>query len=174
MFAAIIPRMNRMKMNRMNRATVLGVSVSLAIGLSACSGDSGSPTSPSASLSGGATTISGTALAEGGATSSSQRTSLSTRTFGGLDTPDDLRVCVVGTDVCVGVGESGTFELNGDLEGDVELHITGRGQDVHVTVNDVRSGETVVVSIRLNGDHGSLHVESRRGGALTTGLKSAT
>ena len=151
--------------SRMNRATVLGVSVSLAIGLSACSGDSGSPTSPSASLSGGATTISGTALAEGGATSSSQRTSLSTRTFGALDNPDDLRVCVVGTDVCVGVGESGTFELNGDLEGDVELHITGQDQDVRVTVNDVRAGETVVVSISLNGDHGSLEVESRRGGS---------
>ena len=157
MSAAIIPRMNR--------ATVLGVSVSLAIGLSACSGDSGSPTSPSASLSGGATTISGTALAEGGATSSSQRTSLSTRTFGALDNPDDLRVCVMGTDVCVGIGESGTFELNGDLEGDVELHITGRDQDVRVTVDDVRAGETVVVSIRLNGDHGSLEVESRRGGS---------
>ena len=157
MSAAIIPRMNR--------TTVLGVSLSLAIGLSACSGDSGSPTSPSASLSGGGTTISGTALAEGGATSSSQRTSLSTRTFGALDTPDDLRVCVVGADVCVGVGESGTFELNGDLEGDVELHITGRDQDVRVTVDDVRAGETVVVSIRLNGDHGSLEVESRRGGS---------
>ncbi len=71
----------------------------------------------------------------------------------------------MGTDVCVGVGESGTFELNGDLAGDVELHITGRGQDVHVTVNDVQAGETVVVSISLNGDHGSLQVESRRGGS---------
>ena len=95
MSAAIIPRMNR--------ATILGVSLSVAIGLAACSGDSGSPTSPSASLSGGATTISGTALAEGGATASSQRTSLSTRTFGGLDNPNDLQVCVVGTDVCVGL-----------------------------------------------------------------------
>ncbi len=150
---------------RMNRATFLGVSVSVAIGLAACSGDSGSPTSPSASLSAGATTISGTALAESGATASSQRTSLSTRTFGGLDNPNDLQVCVVGTDVCVGVGESGTFELNGDLAGDLELHITGRGQDVRVTVNDVLAGETVVVSISLNGDHGSLQVESRRGGS---------
>ena len=55
--------------------------------------------------------------------------------------------------------------MNGDLAGDVELHITGRGQDVHVTVNDVQAGETVVVSISLNGDHGSLQVESRRGGS---------
>lgn len=149
---------------KVKKATLLGISVSVAIGLAACSGDGSSPTSPSASLSGGTTTISGTALTEGGA-ATGQRTSLSPRTFTSLANPSDLQVCVAETNVCVGVGESGTFELNGNLEGDVELHITGRGQDVHVTVNDVLAGETIVVSISLNGDHGSLEVESRRGGA---------
>ena len=150
----------------MHRAMSIGVIVSMATGLVACSGDSGSPTSPSAFPSGGATTISGTAVPEGGTTVSGQRTGLSTPTFGALDShPSGLRVCVVGADICVEVGESGTFELNGDFVGDVELHFTGPGQDVRVTVTDVRSGRTIIVSVSLNGDTGSLDVESRQGGA---------
>ena len=48
--------------------------------------------------------------------------------------------------------------------GDVELHITGPDHDVFVTVTNVQSGQTIIVSITLNGDVGSLQVESRQGG----------
>ena len=77
MSAAIITRINRTTVHRSQ-------SVILAIGLSACSGDSGSPTSPSATLSGGGTPFCGTAHARGRSRDRpSQRTSLSTRSVRG-------------------------------------------------------------------------------------------
>ncbi len=149
----------------MNRAASIGVSVLVAVTLAACSGDGGSPTSPSAFPSSGATTISGTAVAGGGTTVSGQRGRLSTPTFGALDShPSGLRVCVVGTGICVEVSEPGSFELSGDLTGDDELHFTGPDQDVRVTVNDVQTGETIIVSVSLHGNSGSLQVESRHHG----------
>ena len=60
-------------------------------------------------------------------------------------------------------GESGTFELNGDFLGDVALRFTGLGQNVRVTVNNVQAGQTIIVSVSLNGNQGSLQVESRPG-----------
>ena len=160
--------MNRSINKLMKRTTLIGVSLCMAIGLAACSGGNGSPASPSAfpsagATTSGATTISGTAVAGGGTTG--QSTGLSTPTFGALDSHSGLRVCVVGTNICVEVGPSGTFELSGDFVGDVELHITGPGHDVFVTVTNVQSGQTIIVSITLNGDVGSLQVESRQEGA---------
>ena len=114
--SAIIPRMNR--------ATILGVSLSVAIGLAACSGDSGSPTSPSASLSGGATTISGTALAEAG--------EIGTNSDPVVEFDDDC-----GT---IGTGESEEEEEeeeSNEEEGErVPLcHVTGNGTYRPITVN---------------------------------------
>ena len=80
------------------------------------------------------------------------------------DGGSSLRVCVVGTDVCVDVDGSGAFEISGDFAGDVQLNFLGSGHDVVVTVHDVQPGQTITVTVSLNYDTGTLDVESRHGG----------
>lgn len=121
-------------------------------------GDGGSPASPSALPSATSATITGTALVAG----SSGVTQLGAQSVGATaSAADQIRVCVVGTDVCANVDGTGTFVLSGDFADDVELHFDGRGQSVRVTVVDVQPGETITIRVELNGNRGTLEVESR-------------
>ena len=135
---------------------------SFAIGLmaivsvAACSGNSGSPSSPSA-LPSGTTTIAGTAQAAG----TTGGLSFGPLSHEGSDGP--LEVCVVGTDICAVADASGHFELVGNFVGDVQLEFSGQGHSVVVTVHDVQPGEIITVRVTLNGNAGTLDVESRQG-----------
>jgi len=147
----------------MRRIACFQVSFLVAATLTACSG--GSPSSPS-DFSSSRATISGTAVVGSGAGVSGQRSGLTASTSGALaSVPAGLRVCVEGTEICVDVTDSGTFQVSGDLVGDVELHFVGPGQNVVLIVHDVQAGQTIVVSVSLNGTHGSLQEESRLNGA---------
>lgn len=128
------------------------------VALVAC-GDSGSPASPSALPSAGSSTINGTALVAGATSAAAQLGAQSVSAQANIR--DGIRVCVVGTDVCADVDGAGTFVLNGDFSADVELQFDGRGQNVRVMVVDVQPGETVTVRVELNGNRGTLEVESR-------------
>jgi hypothetical protein len=128
--------------------------VLMAMGLVAC--NSGSPASPSAFPSGGgATAIAGTAHTAGPATG----LSFGSLSHDGSDGP--LEVCVVDTDVCAVADASGQFELVGDFAGDVQLHFSGDGHDVIMTIHDVQPGQRITVTVTLNGHTGTLDVESR-------------
>jgi hypothetical protein len=153
----------------------IGTALLAAVAIVGCSGNGGSPASPSAIPAGGSATINGTAQALGGS-SASTGTLLGSRSVaalaGGLD---GLRVCAVEADVCVMVDDStGAFVLSGAFSNDVELHFEGPGQNVRVTVLDVRAGETVTVRVELNGNRGALQVESRHGGGPTVSLCHVT
>ena len=145
----------------MHKTTSLGVSLLMAGGFLACSGSSNSPVSPSAFPSGGgATTITGTA----------RPTSAAPLSFGSLATAGSdstMEVCVVGADVCTVADASGRFEVVGDFIGDIQLRFSGPGQDVVVTVYDVQPGQTITVTVSLNGQSGTLQVDSRDGGDTT-------
>ena len=143
----------------MRKTASVGLSLLVVIGFVACSGSANSPTSPSALPFGGATTITGTA----------QTTGTAALSFGQLahtDSDGPLEVCVVGTDVCAVVDASGHFELVGNFVGDIQLQFSsGADHNVMVTVHDVQLGQTITVTVSLNGESGTVVVESREGGA---------
>ena len=143
----------------MHKTASVGLSLLLTSGFVACSGNSSSPVAPSAFGSGGgATTITGTAHTAG----TSAALSLGQLSHEGDDGP--LEVCVVGSEVCAPADASGHFELVGDFVGDVQLQFSGSGHEVVVTVHDVQPGQTITVTVTLNGHTGTIDVESRQGG----------
>ena len=145
----------------MHKTASLGLSLLVASGFVACSGNSNSPVSPSAFPSGGgATTITGTARPMGAA-------ALSFGSLANAGNDGAVEVCVVGSDVCAVADASGRFEVVGDFVGDVQLRFSGAGQDFAVTVYDVQPGQTITVTVSLNGQSGTLQVESREGGDTT-------
>ena len=133
----------------MRKTASVGLSLLVVIGFVACSGSANSPTSPSALPFGGATTITGTA----------QTTGTAALSFGQLahtDSDGPLEVCVVGTDVCAVVDASGHFELVGNFVGDIQLQFSsGADHNVMVTVHDVQLGQTITVTVSLNGESGT-------------------
>ena len=77
-----------------------------------------------------------------------------------------VMVCVDGAapEICVEVDALGNFTLTGDFTGDVHLHFFGSGYDVRLIIHDVYSDEVVTIRVELNGDYGTLPVESRERG----------
>lgn len=134
-----------------------GLSLVVATGFVAC--NSTSPVSPSAFPSGGgATTITGTAHTAG----ATAALSFGQLTHAGGDHP--VEVCVVGADLCAVADESGYFELVGNFVGDLRLRFSSDDHDVVVTIHDVQLGQTIRVTVSLDGQSGTLEVDSREGG----------
>ena len=134
----------------MNRATGIGVSLLMAMGLVACSGDSGSPVSPS--MTGPAASFSG-ATVQG--TVNGNRPSAALRTATDHEGCDHLTVEVVGTIPLLSteVGCDGRFVISGIPEGeDVQLHIVGPETNAVVSVGAIDEGETIEVEITVDGN----------------------
>jgi hypothetical protein len=73
-------------------------------------------------------------------------------------------MCVSGTTTCAEIGASGTFELKGDFTGNITLQfLDSQGSNITLTISNVQSGETIVVTVELNGTTGILNIESRDG-----------
>ena len=135
----------------MHKMASFGLSVLVATGFVACSGNSTSPVSPSAFPSGGgATTIAGTAHTAG----TTAALSFGQLSHTGGDGPVD--VCVLGADLCAVADESGYFELIGNLVGDLQLRFSSADHDVVATIHDVQLGQTIRVTVSLNGQSGTL------------------
>ena len=141
----------------MKRVANLSVGLFAAVGFVACSGDSGSPAAPSAFPSGaGTTTIAGTAHSAGASAA------LGLGDLSHSESSGPLEVCVVGTETCAVADVTGYFELVDDFVNDVQLHFSGDGHDVVVTIHDVQPGQTVTVTVTLNGHTATLDVESQQ------------
>lgn len=86
-----------------------------------------------------------------------------------------VMVCVNGaaSEICVEADALGNFTLTGDFIGDVHLHFFGSGYDVRLIIHDVYSDEVVTIRVELNGDYGTLPVESRERGRHPSDPNSA-
>ena len=115
-----------------------------------------SPVTPSPAGSTEATTIQGTVNVSPAAQSTGQLAA---------HAPGTLEVCVVGTDICVGVDASGHFEASGDYSGEVHLLVSGSGHNVEFVIHDVGSGEIITVTVELDGDYETIQIVSRQGGS---------
>lgn len=149
-------------MQRLNTRIVWGIGVLVMIAASACSGGSvGSPVSPSTSGTfGGSTTIRGTTNVAGASQSARQSASRASA----LHASTTIRVCISGTTTCADVDGAGTFELTGHFSGDIRLQFTGPQGTVILTIPHVQPGETIVVTVELNGTNGTIRILSRQGG----------
>lgn len=133
------------------RTALWGLSLA-AVATLACSG--GPFVGPSSS--GSATTIHGTTVVAGQPGSGGRLAA---------GPSDFLKVCVKGTNRCADVKADGTFELSGDFDGDVTLLFTSAQGTITLKIDDVRPGETVVVTVTINGASATLTVNSREGGS---------
>jgi hypothetical protein len=132
-----------------------GLVLASAVLAAACSGGMTSPLGPTTNtptVAGGTTTIKGRTAAMG--STSAVRPSAS---------PATIQVCVSGTSTCANVDGAGNFTITGDFSGDVQLQFVGPQGTVNLVVPDVQPGETVVVTVELNGGTSAIRVESRTG-----------
>lgn len=123
-----------------------------------------SPVTPSPAGSTGTTTIKGTVNVSTAAQSTGQLAA---------EAPTTLEVCVVGTDICVEVDASGQFEASGDYNGEIHLLVSGSGYNVEFIIPDVGPAEIVTVKIELDGDGGTIEIESRQGGSYPSDENSS-
>lgn len=138
---------------------VLGFAiVSLAVGC----GSRSSPVAPSGS-SASQTFVSGAGSAGGTTIRGSVAGSARLQANRGmrLNSSSSLQVCVATTTNCDDVDDSGNFELTGNFSGDVQLVFTGLTEVVNLTIPNVQPGETVIVTVELNGRSSTVKIESR-------------
>lgn len=125
---------------------------------------SGSPSSgsPGSGTPGGSPTVgvTGSAAVVGVVTTGSAGRSVRTSGAG-------LSVQVVGTNLSAGVGNDGSFSLQGVPSGDVKLHFSGDGIDATVTLSSVQSGQSIEIKVTVSGSTGSIDSDSRKGGDAT-------
>jgi hypothetical protein len=134
----------------------LGLLVCAALLSSACGGHSGSPTSPTTSMSSaGAATISGTV--QGGGASAMLAASAGAALTG-------VTVSVVGTSISSGVDAAGRFALMNVPPGNVQLRISGGGVDATVSLTPLQAAQTVEIVVVVTGANASVESEVRNGG----------
>jgi len=155
----------------MRRTTLWALGILVIAGGIACSHSSSSspiaPSSASSSVSPGAgagTAIRGTANVRGSGGASNALALRSLTSTLAAESDGTITVCVVDTDVCAGVDEAGNFELIGDFSGDVHLHFFGGAQNVELIIRDVQPGDIITITVDLNGDTGTIRIESREAG----------
>jgi len=141
----------------LRRPLVLALLAAFAAAGCSSSSSPTAPTSPAAPASAaGTATITGSVLGGGGSNGSTSATSSS---------PDanSIVVTVVGTDISVTVDAARRFSLANVPPGTIQLQITGPGFSGLVTLNDVQGGDTIELSVRVNGSSVSVESEQRNG-----------
>ena len=104
----------------------------------ACSGDSGSPLSPS--------------LVENPVPSTTATIRGQVRLLDSANTvPTGLTVSIVGSDVSAPVDETGRFRLDNILPGRIELHFAGPGVDARLYVGLMESGDVIDIEVSVSG-----------------------
>jgi hypothetical protein len=145
----------------MRLRTAIGLAfLATAFTLTACGGGS-SPTEPSP---GGGTappppTTSGATIAgqiSTGTTGSAAREGLATTRATSVTS-----VSVVGTSLTTGADANGRFTLSGIPAGAATLRFTGPGTDATVPVGEVRAGDTVTLTVAVNGGAAAILDDSR-------------
>ena len=132
--------------------TVLALVVLAAFSATAC-GDS--PTSPSGASS---VTVNGNiaSFSSGSASAQNSRSS----SMASATVPAGIRITVSGTNISVDVSGDGTFTLKNVPSGNVTLTITGPGVNATISLNDLQNGQTVTITVNVNG--ATAEVESDR------------
>ena len=143
-------------MTTLKRVFTLSALASLAALAAACAGGgTTSVSSPSASSfpgssSGSGATITGTVA-----------TSVTAHSFAALATTGGLSVTITGTGVSSAVDASGRFTLSGVPSGDLDLHISGAGNDAHVRVSGVTDHEHITVTLTVTGSAATVEDSER-------------
>jgi Domain of unknown function (DUF5666) len=129
--------------------------VLLAMVIAGCGGSSNpaTPTNPTSSPTSGAV-ITGTVLG------SSVGARAADSTGGGMT------VSVVGTNITVTVGLTGQFTIPGVPAGDITLKFHGVGGDATVTVTQVTQGETINITVTIQGTTATAETETRESSGL--------
>jgi len=136
-------------MSKRSRLLLFAVAIGVTVAAVACGGGSSTATSPDPSAAeppqGGATiagTVQSTASAAAGQV--------------GASSVKGLRVSVTGTSSETVTDGAGRFTLQGVPSGRVELHFEGSGVDARLTLDGLRSGEMLTVTVRVSGSSASL------------------
>lgn len=138
-------------------ALVVLASLSL---IAACSSTS-NPASPS-SVSG--VTVTGSIVAPGSGSGSASASTLAGPN-GQVSIPAGLTVSVAGTSVSALVNAAGQFSLRGVPAGNADLRFTAPGISAVVNLLGLESGQTVTITISLNGSSAALESDRRSMGA---------
>ena len=138
--------------------TVLTLLILAALGAAAC-GDS-SPTEPSSASS---VTVNGNivSFANGGAGSQNSGTS----SVSSVTVPAGIRITIAGTNITVDVRGDGTFTLKNAPSGNVVLQITGPGVNATISLNDLQTGQTVTITVNVNGVTADIDSDRRSKGS---------
>lgn len=146
------------------RSLRLLASLATAVAFVACGGGSSptTPTSPTPAPGGTSSpppTTSGATIngqLSTGATAASTAPGLASSRATTVTT-----VSVVGTSITGSADATGRFTLPNVPAGTVQLRFTGPGSDATVSVTDLRSGDTVAITVAVNGAHATLLGDSR-------------
>jgi hypothetical protein len=146
-----------MRLHTPFRLALLALSVTLA----ACGGGS-TPTEPSTPTGPPAVTpvVSGatvTGQISGASTASAAREGVATTRGTTVTT-----VAVVGTSISATADATGRFTLSGVPAGAAQLRFTGPGTDATVAIGEVRAGDTVTLTVAVNGGAAAVLDDSRR------------
>jgi len=138
--------------------TVLTLLILAALGAAAC-GDNSSPTSPSSASS---VTVNGNIVSFASSASGSQNSS--TSSVSSVTVPSGMRITIVGTNITVDVSGDGTFVLKNVPSGNVILQITGPGVNATISLNDLQTGQTVTITVNVNGTTAEVDSDRRSKG----------
>jgi hypothetical protein len=83
-------------------------------------------------------------------------------------TGGSMTVTVVGTNITVTVGAGGKFTIHGVPSGDITLKFHGVGGDANVQVTQVTEGETITITITIQGTMATTETETRESAAGMT------
>lgn len=140
---------------RGNRTLVLSSILVAVVSLVAACGKA-SPTTPS---SVNAPNAAGATIA--GSLSGSSVSSISTQSTG------SMTVSVVGTMITAAIDGSGHFLLTGVPAGDVHLRFHGGNTDATATLTAVQSGDSITITVTVNGSSAVIDSDSRKSNSQT-------
>ena len=142
----------------MRRVLAVVSTVVLLVAATACS----SSTNPSSPTSTGGITVSGSVVAPGGsAGGGTTGVTPGPRVAGTI--PAGLTITVVGTNITVQVNANGTFTINGVPAGNIDLRLNGPGITALISLLELQTGQTVTITITLDGTDASLDTDRRMG-----------
>lgn len=142
----------------MRRLLTVISAAALLVASTACSGNN--PSSPSPT---GGIVINGSIVTGSGSAGSGSTASVAPDPRRSDSIPGGLTITVVGTNITVQVNADGTFTINGVPAGSIDLRLNGPGLQAVVSLLELQFGQTVTITITVNGSTAELDTDHRRG-----------
>ncbi|HXB53872.1 MAG TPA: DUF5666 domain-containing protein [Vicinamibacteria bacterium] len=130
----------------------------LGMGAAACGSNAASPTAPGAAAGPAGATLQGTVV--GGVAGASAGPG----SVHSLSTKAGIQVSVTGTSLVTMTDSSGKFMLTGLPAGPIELHFQGPGINARLTISGLNPGQTLTITVNVNGGQATLEPEGDDGG----------